>query len=171
MAQSKSSEPIWLSVGWMFVGIEEVPGIKNNPVIMQWSKDINSPSWYDNDDKAWCAVWMNRLMLACQLPMSGSGYELLRAKTFETWGQELKIPSLGAIMVFSRPEGNHVGIYLGERKDAYYILGANQSNSVRCSWLKKDRLTSTRWATDVPIPKVGRVWLDDLGGRLSENEA
>lgn len=161
------NEPIWLSVFRVLMGLEEFRGVPSNPVILRWAKDINAaPSWYNSDEKSWCALALNRVLMACQLPMARTtplepqGYDLLRAKTFESYGQSLAIPALGCIMTFTRPEGNHVGIYLGERKDAYSILGANQSDIVDIAWVSKNRLTSIRWPNGVPLPTTGRIWLD-----------
>jgi uncharacterized protein (TIGR02594 family) len=164
-------EPIWLSVARSFIGLKEVPGAASNPVILQWANDINAPAWYDDDSDPWCAVFVNRILLACQLPMSGRGFDLLRAKSFETWGEALPAPALGAILVFSRPEGAHVGLYLGERHDAYRVLGGNQSNAVGETWIAKTRLTAIRWPSSVPLPVGGRIHLKADGSPLSTNEA
>lgn len=152
-------EPIWLSVMRAFVGVQEIPGPRSNPMILQWVKDLNAPDWYNDDDKPWCALGMNRVMMACQLPVSGVDFELFRAASFSEWGEALVIPALGCIMTFSRPEGHHVGLYLGERKDAYYILGMNQSNTVGPAWIQKNRLVATRWPKGAELPQGGRVWL------------
>lgn len=169
------TDPLWLSVMRMSVGLKEVAGPANNPVIMQWVKDIAAPRWFDNDDKAWCAVGLNRNLMACQLPMARhadptkrDGYDLLRAKTFETYGIALTEPVFGCLLTFSRPEGDHVGIYLGENMAQYYVLGANQGNAVGYAWIAKARLTSIRWPEGVPVVG-GRVWLD-LTGAVSTNE-
>lgn len=162
------TDPLWLSVGRMTVGIQEVPGTQNNPMIMQWAKDIGAPAWYDEDADPWCAVWLNRLLLACHLPMSGTGFDLLRAKSFEDWGIPLTHPALGCVLTFQRPGGGHVGLYLGERQDAYYVLGANQSNAVSLTWILKERLTAIRWPALHPVT-TGRVWLTATG-EVSDNE-
>ena len=112
---------------------------------------------------------MNRLCLACQLPLSGSGYALLRAVSFETWGQPSAV-ALGAVMVFHRPGGYHVGPYLGERADAYYVLGGNTGNAVAAAWIKKDRLTAIRWPTGYDRQAPAPVLLAGNGQPLSENE-
>lgn len=161
-------DPLWLSVARLCLGIREVPGQANNPTIMQWAKDIHAPDWYNNDDQPWCAVFLNRLMMACQLPLSGTGFDLLRAKSFESWGIPLTIPAFGCVMTFSRPEGAHVGLYLGERADAYRILGGNQSNAVSLTWIAKDRLVAMRWPALHPVT-LGRIWLDATGA-VSVNE-
>jgi uncharacterized protein (TIGR02594 family) len=174
-------EPLWVSVMRMHVGIVEIPGPKSNPVILQWGRDIGAPRWFDNDDKAWCAVFMNRVLMACQLPMARmvdtshpdykAGFDLLRAATFEGYGYGLTVPTLGCLMTFRRPEGNHVGAYLGERADAFRIIGGNQSNTVNETWIAKPRLTAMRWPTDYPLTLTGRIRLLDDGRPVSHNEA
>lgn len=163
------TEPIWLSMMRLVEGLNEIPGPLSEPVIMKWAKDIGAPG-YVNDDMAWCAVCMNRIMLASQQPMAGTGYDLLRAWSFETWGREC-VPTLGAIMVFNRPGGSHVGEYLGERSDAYYVIGGNTGNAVAATWIAKERLTACRWALDVTLPINQRVFLTADGRPVSVNEA
>jgi len=162
-------DPRWLASFRLLEGLQEIPGASSNPVILNAAKAINAPQWYDNDDKPWCALLLNRVMLSSELPMSGKGFELLRARSFEKWGTPLVIPAYGCIAVFERPEGAHVGLYLGERKDAYYIYGANQSNTVGTAWIQKSRLVAFRWPSDVMLTQIGRIWLK-IDGSLSTNE-
>jgi uncharacterized protein (TIGR02594 family) len=170
MKATMSTEPLHLSVARMMLGLKEIPGPTSNQVILQWAKDLKAPQWYMDDDQPWCALFMNRLLMACQLPVSGPGFDLLRAKSFEKYGELMGTPSPGAILVFTRAGGGHVGLYLGERLDAYRVLGANQSNSVSEAWIAKDRLTSIRWPQGVPRTNTGRVWLTN-DGKVSTNEA
>lgn len=163
------SEPIWLSVARMTEGIAEIPGPTSAPVILRWAQDIGAPA-YVNDDIAWCAVWANRLAMACKFPKSGQGYDLVRAKSFATWGVPLDEPSLGCVQVFSRPEGFHVGLYLGERDNAYRVLGGNTGNAVAATWIAKERLVAQRWPLGVPLPTTGMVRLTDDGALVSINE-
>lgn len=165
------TEPIWVSVARALIGLREIPGPSSNPVILRWAHDIGAPPWYHDDDQAWCAVGMNRLLLASQLPMAGTGFDLLRAKSFETWGQTLRTPALGAVLVFSRELGGHVGLYFGERPDAYFVWGANQGNAVSFAWVAKDRLTAMRWPPGVTLPTTGVVRLRADGSAASTNEA
>lgn len=146
------TEPLWLSIARAFVGLHEVVGAGSNPVILQWAKDLGAPSWYDDDEKAWCAIGLNRWLMASQMPIAGSGFELLRAKTFATWGVPLAYAAIGAVMVFERPEGFHVGFCTGERADAYRVLGANQGDAVSEVWISKRRLHAMRWPAMLPLP-------------------
>lgn len=163
-------EPIHLSVARMLLGLKEIPGPTSNQVILQWAKDLKAPDWYMDDDQPWCALFMNRLLMACHQDVSGPGFALLRAQSFEKYGQLMATPSPGAILVFTRAGGSHVGLYLGERLDAYRVLGANQGNSVSVAWIAKNRLTAIRWPSGVPRTNVGRVMMAD-DGTISTNEA
>lgn len=165
------TEPLWLSIARAFLGLQEIPGKQSNPVILRWAKDIGAPKWYEDDDQAWCAVFMNRVLMAAHLPLSGADFALLRATSFRTWGRSLLNPVLGSIMTFSRPEGAHVGFYLGESVDAYRILGGNQGNAVSETWITKNRLTSIRWPLGVDVPVGGPLLLAADGSPVSKNEA
>lgn len=164
--------PIWLSVAKAFIGATEVPGPASNPMILRWARDIGVPAWYEKDEQAWCAVFVNRILLACQLPMSGGGFTLLRAASFTTWGQSmLGGPVPGAIMVFNRDGGSHVGFYVGENADYYRILGGNQGNAVSETWFAKDQLVAIRWPLPVSMPWVNRILLTEDGTPVLTNEA
>lgn len=54
-------------------------------------------------------------------------------------------PVYGAVIVFSRNKGGHVGFAVGQDEDDFYVLGGNQSNSVNISRIAKSRLLGTRW--------------------------
>lgn len=163
------SEPLWLSVARMTKDIAEIPGPQSTQAILNWAKDIGALA-YVNDDIAWCAVYLNRLMLACQLPLSGIGYDLLRAKSFLKWGVKLDTPSLGCVQVFDRPGGAHVGLYLGESATKIRTYGGNVANRVGIAWLAKARLLGNRWPVGVPLPTTGVVTLTDAGDFVSMDE-
>lgn len=168
---SSLPEPIWLSVGRAFVGIQEQPGPESNPVIIRWARDLNCPLWYSNDDQAWCSVWMNRILMAVQLPVAGTGFALLRAQTFEGYGAPVLDAVLGTVLVFNRPGGYHVGMYVAETADMYRVLGGNQNNGVSLAWLQKERCTAKRWPEGKDSSKYKRVLMSAIGGPVSTSEA
>jgi uncharacterized protein (TIGR02594 family) len=166
------TEPLLLRIARLCVGVLEVPGPGDNPIIMKWAKDIKAPG-FTGDSVPWCAVGMNRWCMAAGYPLSGTGWDLLRARSFEKWGVPLSEPALGAMLVFQRPEGGHVGLYIGERADSYRIIGANQGDAVSEIWILKSRLVPNgiRWPLTVPIPLTGPILLANDGRPVSTNEA
>jgi len=142
---------LWLNVAGMVKGTREVVGKGSNPLILQWARDIAAPAWYDDDDKAWCAVLVNKVHQVCGLPLAGSGYDLLRAKSFLSWGDPLSTPLWGCVMVFTRDGGRHVGWLVGQSPTAYLIRGGNQGNAISDVWIARERLAMARWPTGVPL--------------------
>lgn len=167
---SETTMPVWLQLALADKAIHEIHGPASNPVILQWARDIKAPKWFNNDDHPWCAVYANHKLWQAQLQLSGVGFDLLRAKSFERYGVPLKEPALGCLLVFSRPEGAHVGFYMGENVSSYRVWGGNQSNRVGAAWIRKARLTATRWPSTVALPTTGRIHLSGAG-IASSNEA
>jgi hypothetical protein len=68
-------------------------------------------------------------------------------------------PVYGAIVVFSRGNGGHVGFVVGEDNTDYYVLGGNQSDSVNIVRISKSRLLGCRWPASYanpnrPLPRM-----------------
>lgn len=162
--------PPWLQFSLDDKHIQEIAGPRSNPAILKMARDIEAPAWFDNDDHPWCAVYANHKLWRCQLALSGEGFELLRAKSFATYGVALTQPALGCLLVFKRPEGFHVGFYLGENTTAYRVWGGNQSNQTGPAWILKSRCIAIRWPTTVTLPTGGPILLTGAG-HVSGNEA
>jgi len=160
--------PAWVSAALAYLGTKEVPGKGSNARILGMTKSFARwvKGFFTDDDIPWCALFVGACLADAGLPHTGS----LAARSYETYGVPCE-PALGAIMVFARKGGGHVGFYMGERANAYRILGGNQSNTVSYTWIAKDRLTATRWPTDEPLPASGRIHLSSNGEPLSTNEA
>lgn len=151
--------PIWFTVLELLEGLAEKPGPGSNPVILHWAKLLGIDALYHDDDEAWCALTQNAVMYSCQLPVAGTGYDLVRARSFLSWGRALDTPQPGALMVFGREGGAHVAQYVSETPSSYYVLGGNQGNAVSRTWMLKSRLlpAGIRWPLDVPVPAVSLV--------------
>jgi hypothetical protein len=81
----------------------------------------------------------------------------LSALAWATWGQRLKVPTPGAVMVYSRTGGGHVTLYESEDANYYYCRGGNQSDSVNVTKIPKSRpIKAIRWPAGVPLPTTGR---------------
>lgn len=161
----------WVTIAQRYIGTKEIPGPKSNPTILGWASRLGGwvASWFKNDDTPWCALFVNAILQEAKLPLSGSGAALVRAKSFETYGIKLDIPTLGAILVFNREGGGHVGFYMGETLQHYRVLGGNQNNTVNEVWIEKSRCTAIRWPTGIPVT-AERRWLRPDGTATSTNE-
>jgi uncharacterized protein (TIGR02594 family) len=80
-------------------------------------------------------------------------------------------PVYGAIAAFKRPDGGHVGILVGQTKDAYLVFGGNQGNRVSKVLIAKDRCKAIRWPSTLANPNAPLPMVDATGAPLSVNEA
>lgn len=154
-------------------GTIEKPGPGSNPSILAWAKATGHDKIYRNDATAWCGLWVSYVVLQAgwDLPVNPLG-----ARNWLGWGVPQKQAGLGDILVFWRgyPKGfqGHVGMYVGEDDDAYYVLGGNQGDAVSIKRIAKSRLLGIRrcpWRVNEPT-SVRPVRLT-AGGALSSNEA
>ena len=152
---------------------EEIPGKGSNPVIMQLAKEAGVLDIYPNDEVAWCAVAHSAIAIRAGKEVSFTGYDRLRAASFTKWGQEVITPMLGDTLVFIRPGGAHVGLYIAEDETAYHVMGGNQSNKYCIIRILKSRLTTARrplYKSGVPSTVTVRN-VTPSGMPLSANEA
>lgn len=162
--------PTWVTKAGEYLGVHEVEGPGSNPTILKWAQEQAGwiAEYFKDDDTPWCALFVNGVLQECGL----KGTNSLAANSFSTWGQELPEPAYGAIVVFDRPGGHHVGFYLGERADGmlYRVRGGNQGNAVSDVWIAKARLIATRWPAGLDLPMTSPVVLASDGTPASTNE-
>ena len=169
------NNPKMIVEGLSLLGIKEIPGKdKNNPRIMSMAKDIGlTEKEYPDDETAWCALAHSWLCWKAGKPLPGKKYDLLRAKSFETWGNEVMVPMYGDTLVFKRGIGDerHVGLLIGEDIGTYHIMGGNQGNSYSIARMNKNRLLTARrlYLNGVPA-SVKQRWVSPIG-HISQNEA
>ncbi|MFA6966087.1 TIGR02594 family protein [Bosea sp. (in: a-proteobacteria)] len=166
-----SSTPIWHREAQRLVGVKETPGAGNTAAILGWAKGLGGfvASYFKADSIPWCGLFVGHVV-ATTLPQETLPANALGARNWATFGQKLTRPAVGAIMVFSRTGGGHVGFYAGEDADAYHILGGNQSDAVTIARIAKSRCIAMRWPASAAPPTSGRV-VRTLAGTLSVNEA
>ena len=139
----------WLTVARSLVGTREVPGGNNNPVIMTWGNRLGARILgiaYTADSVPWCglfAAWCVHEAGHMPPPIA------IRAKQWAKFGTPLPLdrtPPLGAIAVFERTGGGHVGfvesVYPNGDLD---ILGGNQADAVNVRRFPRARLIALRW--------------------------
>lgn len=161
------TEPKWLQIARSEIGTREIVGPKHNSKIVGWLAKLNA--WWRDDETPWCGVFVAHCMQEAKLPFPTL---YMRASSWGDYGANLRPDRLapGAILVFTRTGGGHVGYYVGEDATHYHVLGGNQSNAVNISRIAKDRCTASRWPRGVPVIG-GPRWLNAAGAPVSRNEA
>jgi uncharacterized protein (TIGR02594 family) len=135
----------WLVEAERLRGVREIPGPESSPEIMAWAA-AQSPrvrSVYKGDDVPWCGLFVAHCIgkAGFVLPINS-----LSALAWADWGEPLGRPMHGAVAVFKRPGGGHVGFVVGEStKGDLRILGGNQDDQVSIAWFPRDRLVAVRW--------------------------
>lgn len=171
---TKASEPAWLAAARAKLGTREIPGPTHNNVLLAFLNTAakwNGVVWRD-DEMPWCGGFVAACLVAAGVePVKIAA----RAKSWATYGVLLREERLspGAILVFAREGGGHVGFYVGfyvgEDADHYYVLGGNQRNSVSIVPIVRGRLVASRWPRGYPVN--GRpIQIAANGSPVSSNE-
>lgn len=162
--------PKMVTEGLKLYGTHEAPGSVNSPTIMAWAKETGlDRDGYTADSVPWCGLFLALIAQRAGYPFPKHP---LWALNWQTFGERSNQPLLGDVLVFVRTGGGHVGLYIGEDKEAYHCLGGNTSDAVKVARIAKIRLRAAR----SPIYRVGRPesskpYIVGAGGALSRNEA
>jgi len=147
---AKEGAPKMLVEMLKLYGTLEVPGTKDNPVIMSWAKETKIKG-YTHDSVPWCGLTM-----AVVAQRAGYQYPAgpLWALNWKNFGRSVPLNGamLGDVLVFNREGGGHVSMYVGEDKYYYHILGGNQSDSVNIIRKAKSSCVAVRR----PVFKIGQ---------------
>lgn len=172
-----SDEPEWLQTARDFIGLREVKGILNEPLIMRMWATAHMSDVKD-DETAWCAAFVGSTL-------ESSGFRCTRkpnARSYCDWGVDvfesgaLMVP-LGAILVFSRPPSEwmgHVAFAVGYNSDGMILaLGGNQKDRVGIDAFDPGRVIAARWPVEsrADLKMLRRIPLLNLHGPLSTGES
>lgn len=129
-------------------GEKDIFGIKNNARIVSYFKYIGA-KWVINDDTAWCACFVNWVLLMAGLPQTGS----LSARSFLKYGSLTSEPEIGDIVVLWRitkdgPFG-HVGFFIKQDATKIWILGGNQNDQVNIMQFDRTRVLEYRKVPEI----------------------
>lgn len=128
-----ANEPTWLKAARAKLGTREAAGSANSPTILGWPERLGTKVLgmiYNAESVPWCGVFGAYCL-------KKDGIEpvaiAVRATSWATWSQALRPERLapGAVVVFERPAGGHVGFYVGEDAKAYHVIGGNQGERSR----------------------------------------
>ena len=165
-------EPLWLAAARQSLGLREAPGPTNNPTILGWAKRLGTKVLgiaYNADGVPWCGLFVAHCMAEAGI---ASPKIALRAKSWADWEARLQPSRLspGAVLIFERDGGGHVGFYVGEDDSHYHVLGGNQGDRVSIARIPKVRCVASRWPRAVPV--LGRpLHLSASGTPISTREA
>lgn len=149
-------------------GTTEIVGSQHNPVIMEWAKETGLQNVYKSDEIPWCGLFMAIVMKRANREVVDSP---LLAKSWLDFGVKAEVPMLGDVLVFNRKGGGHVGIYVGEDKKYFFVLGGNQGNQANIVKIARSRIAGIRRPPYHTPPKnIRRIYLI-INENTSSNEA
>ena len=137
-------DPQWLWIARKEIGVHETPGPASTTRIDEYLRSTQLPERYIEDETPWCAAF------ACWC-LEAAGKASTRsagARSYLRWGKELTAPTIGCVVVLTRPgspRSGHVGFWLGATDTRVRILGGNQLNSVCEREYPLGRVLSYRW--------------------------
>ena len=124
-------------------GTKEIIGSKHNPDILVYFAEIGY-DWVTEDETAWCSAALNYFCKKLGYERSGK----LDARSWLKCRGEVTEPQIGDIVIFWREKidswKGHVGLYISTDVDYIYTLGGNQSNMLKISPYRKDRVLGYR---------------------------
>lgn len=166
-----ANEPKWLRAARAKLGTKEAAGSANSPTILGWAKRLGTKVLgmiYNADSVPWCGVFVAYCLQEDGIEPAAIA---ARATSWATWGQALRSERLapGAVLVFERPGGGHVGFYAGEDAKAYHVLGGNQGDAVTIARVAKERCIARRWPTGRPV--IGKPVQIAASKPISNDEA
>jgi uncharacterized protein (TIGR02594 family) len=130
-------------------GVSEVPGSRHHPEIIRYHQRTSLRA--SADEVPWCSSF------ACDC-MELAGFRSTRsaaARSWLEWGQQLKAPVPGCVVVFKRgsnPASGHVGFFVKEADGMVHVLGGNQGNAVSVSAYRRFDVLGYRWPPSHPLP-------------------
>jgi uncharacterized protein (TIGR02594 family) len=125
--------------------------------LMDWLKR-DGRSLGDPSKNPWCGDFVEtciRVALPDEPLLGALGTNPYWARHWSLFGREVQ-PSTGAVLIFARGSGGHVGFAIGQDDTHFYVLGGNQSDAVTVARIAKSRLLGARWPTTYP-PRLQRL--------------
>ncbi|WP_293513963.1 TIGR02594 family protein [Phenylobacterium sp.] len=119
--------PRMISAALAELGVRETAGAANTTQILRWAVETGLNADYRADSIPWCGLFMAHIARVAGREVPPAS---LWALSWARFGIEGGQPELGAVLVFMRQGGGHVGLYIGEDSRCYHVLGGNQGDRV-----------------------------------------
>jgi uncharacterized protein (TIGR02594 family) len=118
---------------------------------MDWLKR-DGRSLGDPSKDPWCGDFVEtciRIALPSEPLLGALGTNPYWARNWLLFGQAVQ-PIIGAVLIFERGPGGHVGFAIGHDYRNFFVLGGNQSDAVTIARIAKSRLLGARWPATYP---------------------
>lgn len=147
----------WIGTAMQAFGWHET---RDNAKLRKWLRSDNK-TLGDPDALPWCGDFIDTA-IAIALPKEPRPGALGENPYWAQNWQLLGVPVgevYGAIAVFKREGGGHVGIAVGQDATHIYVLGGNQGDAVNVTRIKREQLIALRWPKTHqviarPLPKM-----------------
>ena len=157
--------PPWYSIAKSKMGLVET---RDKKELMAFLKSDGN-TLGDPSKLPWCGDFV-QTCVALALPDEALPANPYYALNWMKFGRALSAPHLGAVAVFHRTGGGHVGLVAGHDANYVHVLGGNQSNSVSIARVAKSRLEGYRWPTTYDLP-ADHMNVTTFDGTITTNEA
>ena len=140
----------WITEGKFALGRNEA---RDRTWLMDWLKR-DGRSLGDPSKTPWCGDFVEtciRIGLPDEPLLGALGTNPCWARNWLLFGRDTR-PITGAVLIFTRGSGGHVGFAIGQDDTHFFVLGGNQSDAVTIARIAKSR-TSAR-AGPSPIPRA-----------------
>jgi uncharacterized protein (TIGR02594 family) len=157
MTPAENLDPPWLAIARRDIGNPENLGPNDSPYLRKLLARMNV-AWLKG--QPWCGI-----SLAGWMQQAGQQYPkaYYRAKAWADWGVPVSEPCLGAVVVFDREGGGHVGLCVGYDKATgnLLVLGGNQNDMVRVSAFNLSKRPALAYRMPDPrFPRIPLPWID-----------
>lgn len=164
----KPKELPWITEGKKVFGLHEG---RDKQALTNWLKS-DGQRLGDTEKLPWCGDYTETAIKNSlpDEPFEGAvGKNPYWARNWLKWGVDCP-PNYGAVVVFSRGNGGHVGFVVGEDDTDYYVLGGNQSNMVNITRISKSRKLGFRWPQTYPYERKALPRMSPANIPRSTNE-
>ncbi len=156
----------WIKIAREYLGVAEIPGASTSGVISGWLRKLKA--WWNDDETPWCGTFVGYCLSEAGIVVPKYW---MRALAWAEWGRPLLVPRVGAVVVFSRTGGGHVGFVVGiDPSGNLMVLGGNQANKVSIAAFDPARVVSYRWPTEQPLIGIGDLPVLARNGRQLSTE-
>jgi uncharacterized protein (TIGR02594 family) len=128
-----------------YLGLQEWPGAKHNPKIVQMFAD-SGHAWVQDDETPWCAAFVGSVLGSLGLPHTRS----LAARSYADYGSPVEpqgaVPGDVVVLWRNSPQAatGHVGFFVRYEGDKVILRGGNQGNKVTDAGYPLSRIVAVR---------------------------